>query len=112
MKLDLYMQIKNHYETLIKTGVFKTGDMLPSLRTVAGELGVNPNTVEKAYQELMKDGLIEIIPKKGAFVKGFIHNPSEKLEAQLKVLLSELKNYKTKKEIIKLINELLEDSHD
>ncbi|WP_264229814.1 GntR family transcriptional regulator [Acholeplasma laidlawii] len=112
MKLDLYMQIKNHYETLIKTGVFKTGDMLPSLRTVAGELGVNPNTVEKAYQELMKDGLIEIIPKKGAFVKGFIYNPSEKLEAQLKVLISELKNFKTKKEIIKLINELLEESHD
>lgn len=112
MKLDLYLQIKNHYETLIKTGVFKEGDMLPSLRTVAGELGVNPNTVEKAYQELMRDGLVEVVPKKGAFVKGFIQNPSDALKTQLKVLLEELKTHTTKKEIMKLIDEIMEGSHD
>lgn len=112
MKVDLYLQIKNHYETLIKTGVYKIGDMLPSLRAVASELGVNPNTVEKAYQELAKDGLIEVIPKKGAFVKGFIKDPDEILKSQLKVLIKELQITKTNKEIIKIVEKLMEDHND
>lgn len=68
---------KNVYETLvaecralIDSGVWRCGDKLPSVRTLAIERKVNPNTVAKAYSELEREGYIEIQLKKGAYVLG------------------------------------------
>lgn len=67
-KRDVYLEIAERYERFILLGVLKDGDKLPSVRTAAEELGVNPNTVQKAYTHLEKMGLICSLPKKGAFV--------------------------------------------
>lgn len=112
LKIDLYLQIKEHYEKLIKTGVFKAGEMLPSLRSVAIELGVNPNTVEKSFQKLADEGYVEIIPKKGAFVKQFIQSKESTPLIHLKELILELKKVKTTDQIKALITEILEDIDD
>ena len=67
-KRDVYLQIAERYERYIAMGVLSDGDKLPSVRTAAGELGVNPNTVQRAYTYLESKGLISTLPKKGVFV--------------------------------------------
>lgn len=67
-KRDVYLEIAEKYEKYIRLGVLRDGDKLPSVRNVACELGVNPNTVQRAYVLLEEKGLICSLPKKGAFV--------------------------------------------
>ena len=67
-KRDVYLEIAERYEKYITLGIIKSGEKLPSVRTAACELHVNPNTVQKAYSLLEEKGLIHSMPKKGAFV--------------------------------------------
>ena len=67
-KRDVYLEIAERYEKYIMLGVIKMGERLPSVRVAAGELGVNPNTVQRAYSLLEERGIIRSLPKKGAFV--------------------------------------------
>ena len=66
---NLYEQIVQEIIKYINLGIYKESDKLPSCRNLALELGVNPNTVEKAYSILENKGYVDIIPKKGAYVK-------------------------------------------
>ena len=52
----------------IKGGVLLPGEKLPSVRELAAELAINPNTIQRAYRELEQQGVIETIPGKGCFV--------------------------------------------
>lgn len=76
-KRDVYLDIADRYVQYIKLGVIKDGEKLPSVREAAGELGVNPNTVAKAYSYLEEKGLIVALPKKGAFVTYVSENESQ-----------------------------------
>ena len=79
-KRDVYLEIADRYAGFISLGVLREGEKLPSVRTAAGELGVNPNTVQKAYQHLEEQGLICSVPKKGVYVinrGGRQDNPKE-----------------------------------
>lgn len=67
-KRDVYLEIAERYEKYITLGVIKPGEKLPSVRTAASELRVNPNTVQRAYSLLEERGFIRSVPKKGAFV--------------------------------------------
>lgn len=67
-KQDVYLEIAEKYKEYIRLGIIKNGEKLPSVREAAGELGVNPNTVARAYSKLEEDGYIRSLPKKGAFV--------------------------------------------
>lgn len=57
----IYMQIRNHIVLDIATGAFHDGDVLPSVRTLGAELGVNLHTVRKAYKLLESEGFLEIL---------------------------------------------------
>ena len=67
-KRNIYEDIVTEYARFIRLGVLREGEKLPSCRALAAKLGINPNTVERAFSELEKQGLIRTIPKKGAFV--------------------------------------------
>lgn len=67
-KETIYEQIKQQIIKFIDVGVLKANDKLPSVRELASSLGINPNTVLKAYQELESDGYIYTLNKKGNFV--------------------------------------------
>ena len=67
-KRDVYFEIATRYEKYITLGIIKQGEKLPSVRVAAGDLGVNPNTVQRAYSLLEEKGLIRSMPKKGAYV--------------------------------------------
>lgn len=105
-KLDLYLRIKSHIEHLILAGAFLEGEALPSVRKIALDMGVNPNTVMKSYQSLEADDLIEIIPKKGAFVKSY-HSKDISVLAELDPIVNKLKTKYNQEEIITYIKSLL-----
>ena len=67
-KQDVYIEIAERYKQYIQLGIIKNGEKLPSVREAAGELGVNPNTIARAYSLLEEQGFIKALPKKGAFV--------------------------------------------
>ena len=54
-----YLQIVQQVEQALRTGTLKAGDRLPTVKEVASEVAINPNTVVKAYRELEVQGLIE-----------------------------------------------------
>jgi len=66
--VPIYEQLGGHIAALITTGVLQKEEKLPTVREVAKQLGVNPNTVQKAYQQLEFQGLIYSVPAKGSYV--------------------------------------------
>ena len=104
-KESVYEQIINHYRKYISLGILKPLEKMPSVRELAIEIGVNHKTVERAYAELMKEGLIESIPKKGYFVSG-----EKKKNPMIKDVLKNLLNQGvTKEEILEELDALLKE---
>lgn len=66
--VPIYEQIVEHIRGSVVSGVYRPEEPLPSIRTLALELLVNPNTVQRAYQELERQGLIYMRRGLGAFV--------------------------------------------
>ncbi len=64
----VYVQIENHVQFAISSGRLKAGDQLPSVRELSERLGVNPNTVAKAYRDLEVMGLLYTRRGMGVFV--------------------------------------------
>lgn len=68
-RVPIVEQIKTSVLRQIAQGIYKEGDRLPSIRQLARDLGVNPNTVSKAYSELSQSHVVESVTGKGVFVK-------------------------------------------
>ena len=66
----IYSQIVDGYREQILSGVLQTGDKLPSVRELASQLAINPNTIQRAYRELEMQGWIATVAGKGCFVCG------------------------------------------
>lgn len=67
-KIPIYEQLCRKISEQILKGILKENEQLPSVRTLAKELGVNPNTVSKAYQDLERNGIIYSVSGRGSFV--------------------------------------------
>lgn len=83
----IYEQLKSRITELVLLEVYPPDMQLPSVRSLARELGVNPNTVQKAYQELERDQVIYTISGKGSFIstnplvrERYHHDALEKLK--------------------------------
>lgn len=66
--IPLYLQISDHIRRAVAAGVYRPGEPIPSLRALALELIVNPNTIQRAYEELEREGLIQARRGLGMFV--------------------------------------------
>lgn len=64
----IYRQVVDQVRQAVVGGTLQPGDRLPSVRDLALELAVNPNTIAKAYQELERDGVIETPRGRGSFI--------------------------------------------
>ena len=64
----VYEQVIAQLERFILTGVLKPGDQLPSVRGLSVRLSINPNTIQKAYSELDRRGIIYPVPGRGCFI--------------------------------------------
>jgi GntR family transcriptional regulator len=67
--VPIYLQIIEQIKRSIALGVLQAGEQLPTVKQLALDLTVNPNTVAKAYRELERDQIIETAPGRGSFVR-------------------------------------------
>jgi GntR family transcriptional regulator len=112
--LPVFGQIVQQVRQGMAQGALRPGDQLPTVRDLAAELVVNPNTVAKAYQELEKSGVI--VTRRGAGT--FIGNgapalaPSEKervLREKIEACLTEAVHLGvSRKQVLKLVHDLME----
>ena len=82
----IYGQIKDGLRKLIVTGALEPDEKLPSVRAMAMDLAINPNTIQRAYAELEAEGFLYSVPGKGSFAA----LPPEPLEARRRDLLQKL----------------------
>ena len=67
-KQPIYEQLVEQLRRQLVLGVVQAGQALPSVRQLATELGINPNTIQKAYRRMEAEGMIISVPGKGSFV--------------------------------------------
>lgn len=88
----IYEQITAGFEKLILSGVLEPGEQLPSVRGLAVELSTNPNTVQKAYAALERNGFIYTVKGRGNFVSGDVSLICERkkvMREQIEAILKE-----------------------
>jgi GntR family transcriptional regulator len=68
--VPIYLQVIEQIKRSVAIGVLQAGEQLPTVKQLALDLTINPNTVAKAYRELERDGVIETAPGRGSFVRG------------------------------------------
>ncbi|MCD8398298.1 MAG: GntR family transcriptional regulator [Lachnospiraceae bacterium] len=86
----LYMQLRNQIVLGIARSMIREGDPLPSVRQLAGDIGINMHTVNKAYAVLRDEGFVSIDRRRGAVIalNGDRERTEEELRKQLLVMLA------------------------
>ena len=90
----IYEQVKDGLRKLIVTGAMAPDEKLPSVRALATQLAINPNTIQRAYAELETEGYTYSVPGKGSFVSGDRSAEvarRKELEVQLRQVVTELR---------------------
>lgn len=114
---DLEMPIYEQLTMQIMIGIIRKdlqdGDMLPSVRSLAADLGVNMHTVNKSYHELEKKELIQIIPKSGAMIRTINRKATEEEQNRISnnlnpVIVEALVLGMNEKEIISLVQSIIQ----
>ena len=108
--MPIYEQLRERITELIISGEMKEGEKLPAVREIAKQLTINPNTVQKTYAELERQGLIYSVPAKGSYVS----SPSNYLGALSKktsedfseAVKTALSKGLSKEELIKIVNDI------
>jgi len=109
----IYEQIRDGLRKLIVTGALATDEKLPSVRALAAQLAINPNTIQRAYTELEQEGYIYSVPGKGSFAAGNAGAGAQRkkeLEAQLRETIRELRYLGVGREELEAL--MKEEYHD
>lgn len=88
----IYEQIVDKFQILILRGILEPDSKMPSVRSLAIELSVNPNTVQKAYEELERRGFIYTVKGRGSFAANdsrLLEGKKEEFRNKLRALLKE-----------------------
>ena len=81
----IYTQIIDSFKEQITAGILRTGDKLPSVRELAVQLAINPNTIQRSYRALESEGWIVTVPGKGCFVSANSSCQEQELKKQLAI---------------------------
>lgn len=119
-RTPIYEQLIQKLKTMMMREVLQQDDQLPSVRSLAQELTINPNTIQKAYRELEREGFIYSVPGKGSFVAPLQKEDHKERLTMLKQDFEKIVNEflflgGSKEELLKLIESLpsqKEDSND
>ena len=103
-KGNVYEQIVNEYKRFIQLEIIRNDEKLPSCRLLATELGVNPNTVAKAYSVLEEEGYIKVLPKKGVYVC-YKATSNKDVLLEVKEYISSIKDKVSYEEVERIIKE-------
>lgn len=105
----IYAQLEKKIIKYINYGIYEKDAPLPSVRSLACELGINPNTVSKAYKNLEQNGVVYTVAGKGVFVSGKseLDNIQKIITDELKSTLKDVRNAGVDKDTMTdLINEI------
>lgn len=95
-RMPIYEQLVENISKMVLSGVFMPNDPIPSVRQLASELGINPNTIQKAYSELERRGIIYSVKGRGSFVSDTIGDALERQkETVITALVSAMNEAKT-----------------
>lgn len=94
-RVPVYEQLIKQVEDQVLKGIMKEGDKMPSVRSLSMELSINPNTIQKAYMELVdKRGILVSVPGKGSFISAealkIVGNQSKEKLSDLKEIVRKL----------------------
>lgn len=81
--VPIYLQIIEQVKRSIALGILQAGEQLPTVKQLALDLTVNPNTVARAYRELEREDVIETAPGRGSFVRSNGVTESPKVAAEI-----------------------------
>ena len=87
-RIPIYEQIISEIEKYVALGILKPNEQLMSIREMAASLGINPNTVKKAYDELENKGIIVTISTKGTFIT---ENTSKIVDYRINEIIADIK---------------------
>lgn len=104
----IYSQIIDGFREQIAAGILQPGEKLPSVRDLATELAINPNTIQRAYRQLELEGWIVSMQGKGSFVSGEMsirQRESDRLLTEFDRLVSQLERCGiTREELARRLN--------
>lgn len=86
--IPIYTQLINQIKKAIVKGELETGEMLPSVRSLAGDLGVNMHTVNKGYNLLVDEGVL--VKSQRGYMVEITKEPSNEIELELQEKIEEL----------------------
>ncbi len=89
----IYEQVRDGLRRLVVTGAIAEGEKLPSVRSLASQLAINPNTIQRAYEALEGEGYLYSVQGKGSFASpagGVEAGRREKLMTQFDTAITEL----------------------
>lgn len=95
-KRPLYEQIVDRFKDLIEKDVLKPNEQMPSVRSLSMELSINPNTIQRAYSELDREGYTYSVKGRGSFVSDISELMPKRVEEfydQLDALIDKAKTY-------------------
>ena len=115
--MPLWEQIHDGLKSQIMLGVWSPGEQLPSVRNLAGELGINPNTIARAFSELEREGLCYSVAGKGCFVEDNlevikIKQKSEALDKLEKILTEIKESGVSREELEKIIDKIYKEENE
>jgi len=95
--VPIYVQLKEQIQHAIETGALPPGDQLPSIRAMAEDLVINPNTVIRVYRDLEASGVIEVRHGLGAFVavSRRVRAQTDRMRSAQKLVRALIKQLKT-----------------
>ncbi len=99
----IYIQVKESLYQLMLSGALQQNDQLPSVRSLATSLAINPNTISRAYEALEKEKLIYTVQGKGSFVapiSNLTQQRSTELLGQFDVIVQDLERLGIGKELL------------
>jgi len=113
-KQPLYEQLVEQLRRQIVLGGMKAGAAMPSVRQLATELGINPNTIQKAYRRMEEEGMILSIPGRGSFVSDdladMLTKQREDQRSKAKQMLQSCREMGlTKEEITQMVEEIYKE---
>ena len=107
-RTPIFEQLRHNITELALSGILAPDEQLPSVRALACDLAINPNTIQKAYAELERDGIIYSLPARGSFISSDLSAAASSAKAEARNSVSNaIRQAKllgiTKKELVELL---------
>ncbi len=82
-RTPIFEQLRHNITELALSGILAPDEQLPSVRALACDLAINPNTIQKAYAELERDGIIYSLPARGSFISSDLSAAANSARAEV-----------------------------